>query len=355
MTGRINRMASGVRDPAPEREQTVSAGYAKAFLDFAVMKGAARDALAAAAGLAAEDLLDPDNRIPLARYKALMRAAKELTANPAIALHFGESELFFERSILGLIIRASRNMGEAFRQMNRFGPLANDLGYTGHEGRFVVARKGSETWLEDRRIDPDAFPEITESAFARFVSDYARSFPGRPPFVRAIHMTHAAPEYFAEYRRILKAPLVFESDRNAILVDESGLEAGFPTANTYVFGIFSAHAEALLKSLEDSRTLRGKVESLLIPILHTGEISMKEISDRLGVSRATLYRKLKDEGASFEKVLDELRSRMAQHYLAGRKASVSEISFLIGFSDATAFSRAFKRWTGKSPSEFLAE
>ena len=119
----------------------------------------------------------------------------------------------------------------------------------------------------------------------------------------------------------------------------------------YVFGVLSAHAEQLLKDLESSKTARGRVESLLMPILHTGEISMDAIAAKLGQSRQTLYRNLKEEGATFEQVLDELRHKLALHYLRGKKVSVNETAFLVGFSDPAAFSRAFKRWTGMSPRE----
>jgi AraC-like DNA-binding protein len=69
----------------------------------------------------------------------------------------------------------------------------------------------------------------------------------------------------------------------------------------------------------------------------------------MGVSRQTLFRRLKREGVTFEKVLDGLRHRMALYYLGGRKVSVNETAYLVGFSDPAAFSRAFKRWTGVSP------
>jgi AraC-like DNA-binding protein len=73
------------------------------------------------------------------------------------------------------------------------------------------------------------------------------------------------------------------------------------------------------------------------------------IAAKMGVSRHTLFRKLKAEGVTFEKVLDELRHKMALNYLNGKKASVTETAYLVGFSDPAAFSRAFKRWTGSSP------
>ena len=88
-----------------------------------------------------------------------------------------------------------------------------------------------------------------------------------------------------------------------------------------------------------------------MPVLHTGDGSMDMIAGKMGVSRQTLFRRLKAEGVTFEKVLDELRHKLALHYLSGKKVSVNETAYLVGFSDPAAFSRAFKRWTGMSPSE----
>lgn len=95
--------------------------------------------------------------------------------------------------------------------------------------------------------------------------------------------------------------------------------------------------------------MRGRVERLLLAILHTGEVGIETIARKMATSRQTLYRSLKAEGVTFEQVLDELRHRMALHYLAGKRVSVNETAYLVGFSDPSAFSRAFKRWTGTRP------
>jgi len=117
----------------------------------------------------------------------------------------------------------------------------------------------------------------------------------------------------------------------------------------YVFGVFAEKADALLHELRASKTERGRVENLLLPMLHTGEISMDAVAAKIGVSRQTLYRNLKEEGVTFEQVLEQLRRKMALDYLQTRKVSVNETAYLVGFSDPAAFSRAFKRWTGVSP------
>lgn len=105
----------------------------------------------------------------------------------------------------------------------------------------------------------------------------------------------------------------------------------------------------MLRTLEASKSLRGRVEGLLLPVLHTGGATIDGIARDLGLSRQTLYRKLKADGETFEAVLDGLRHRLALDYLASQKVSLGETAYLLGFSDVAAFSRAFKRWTGNSP------
>ncbi len=156
----------------------------------------------------------------------------------------------------------------------------------------------------------------------------------------------------AEYERVLGCPVVFDSHWNAMRMDPMLSSYRVALQPRYVFGVLSEKAEALLHELEQSKSTRAAgSRCMLMPVLHTGDISMDSIAEKMAVSRQTLFRRLKAEDATFEKVLDELRHRLALHYLGGRKASVNETAYLVGFSDPAAFSRAFKRWTGKSPSE----
>jgi AraC-like DNA-binding protein len=169
-----------------------------------------------------------------------------------------------------------------------------------------------------------------------------------------VHVTHAAPSHWAEYERVFGAPVVFGSDRNAVQLDEAWVGRRVGRLPRYVFGVLTHHADELLATLEGSKSFRGRVEALLMPSLHTGNAGMDAVAAKLGVSRQTLFRKLKAEGVTFEKVLDELRHRMAADYLGARKVSVNETAYLVGFSEPAAFSRAFKRWTGSSPRDVRA-
>jgi AraC-like DNA-binding protein len=329
--------------------ETVSAGFARALLEFAAGKGAPRDALLAASEIDAAALADQDSRIPFTSYVKLMRAAKQLTGDDALALHFGEAVQLARVAVVGLIGQASETMLEAFTQLNRYVRLVVDVECSSDD-RFELRRERGGLWMADTRLRTNDFPELTESAFAQTVCRPLAAGIGQ--MALDIFVTHPPPAYAAEYERVLKAPVTFNASWNAVRLDESVVNRRVSILPRYVFGVLIEHAEALLRELESATTARGEVEKLALAILHTGDVSADSIAKKLGVSRQTLYRNLKAEGVTFEQVLDELRHRMALHYLTGKRTSLNDIAYLVGFADPTSFSRAFKRWTGKSPSEY---
>lgn len=334
-------------------EPTVSAGYFEALLEFAIARGADEAELLTRAGIERACIGDPDNRLAFTSYVALMRAAKELTSNSALPLEFGADSDFRRWSVVGLLAHASANMLEALAQLNRYGRLVVEVDGVGDGPRFDNVVKDGEPWLVDRRTNPNAFPELTESTWSRFICSSRASFP-HATFALAAHVMHAAPAHRPLYDSLWQVPVTFNSSWNAIKVHPAWQTTKIDGGNRYAFGVLTERGDALLHELEQRRTARGGLERLLLPRLHTGEANIETITAELGVSRQTLYRNLKDEGVTFERVLDELRHKLALEYLRGQQTSVNETAYLVGFSDPASFSRAFKRWTSKSPREFSA-
>ena len=329
-------------------ELTIAASGVRALLELAVSKGASRQTLAERSGIDPAELADRDNRVAFSKYVALMRAGQESCNDPALALHFGEAVDVSEISI-ACTVGGVENIDDAFAQVNRYARLAVEVEGVGNGDRFQLRRTAGQLWIVDARRNPNDFPELTESTFARMVCSTRRTL-GDTQVFKAVHVTHAEPAYRAEYERIFRVPVVFGSDKNALRIDEAVLSGyRLPTSSQYVTEVLKEHAEALLERLESSKSTRDRVESLLMHLMPTGDACMDTVASTLGLSRQTLYRKLKAEGVSFEEVLEQLRCSMAHHYLNGRKASVKETAYLIGFSDPAAFSRAFKRWTGRTP------
>jgi AraC-like DNA-binding protein len=353
MTTALKNVTSGLKNGKGATASTVGAGYARGLLEFAASKGADRRKLLELSQISPVDIGDLDGRIPLPSYVALFKAAAQLLDEPAIALQYGEAVRMQEISIVGLICEACERTIDVGVQLNRYSRLMFD-----HEGGATDMVRGmrDETgfWMEAASDFFNSNPFVVEAEFARLVWNTRTMFKDNAEFQAfgfpaEVHFAHPEPGYRQEYDRIFQAPLVFGARWNAMRVDPRFLSLRQPPVNRYVFGVLSERAEALLKSLEASKTTRGRVEALLIPDLHKGDPSIERIAEHMGLSRQTLYRKLKAEGATFEKLLDELRHKMALHYLNGRKVSVNETAYLVGFSEPSAFSRAFRRWTGTSP------
>jgi AraC-like DNA-binding protein len=333
-----------------EIEGSVAAAFARALIHLAAEQGADRDALCRRAGIEPADLEDPDRRIPLARYRTLMLAAKEATGDPALALHFGEAFDITELSIVGLMGQSIGSIQDGLENLGRFARLAIDvpLEEEAQGQRYVMERQGDRTWIIDMRRDPNLFPELTESAFARMASSARRL--GAARSWQEVHLTHPAPAYRAEYDRIFGVPIVFQSPRNAVaMAGEAWMSMKTPLPSPYVYEVLKERAEALLQALDAAATTRGRVEALLAPVLHKGGVRMAAAAAKLGISRATLARRLEREGTTFDAVVEGLRRRLADNYLGKRRLSVTETAYLLGFSEPAAFSRAYRRWTGVSP------
>jgi len=330
------------------RELTVAAGAVAALLEFAVSRGASREALMERSGLDATELADRDLRIPFTKYVLMMRSGQELCGDPALALHFGEAVPLTEFSLGCQVGAYSDSMAEGLALINRYAPLTIDVEVAGGGDRYVYERCEGSVWVIDRRENPNDFPELTESGFARMVCT-GRAMPGGKSMLREVHVTHVAPSYRAEYDRIFQVPVIFRSSRNALLSDDAWMAMMPPSPSPPMLEVLKAHSEALLEKLESSKTTRGRVETLVTSLLSTGEATVDVVASRLGVSRQSLFRKLKAEGVTFEALLDGLRHNLALRYLNGDGLSVKEAAFRLGFSEPASFSRAFKRWTGTSP------
>ncbi len=127
------------------------------------------------------------------------------------------------------------------------------------------------------------------------------------------------------------------------------------TANDDMWQVFEPALRKRLKDVEASATTEEKVRAALVELLPAGEDSIESVARELALSSRTLQRQLHAEGASFQSVLNATRERLAVHYLRQGGLSNAEIAFLLGYTDVRSFNRAFRTWTGKSPSQARSE
>ncbi|MEY1554700.1 AraC family transcriptional regulator ligand-binding domain-containing protein [Yoonia sp. R2331] len=335
-------------------EQTMAAGFASSFADYACKKGAKRDALLAAGGLTENDLSDQDNRIPEAAYRTMIGAAIAQTGDTSLLLRHTLESRLETISVVGQIVHTSASFRHSIEQLNRYLHLMASGKLRAGTNRFELLHEGGDLWIVDHlEVSPDAYL-ATEASFARFISEFRRSFPDAT-FEIGLEVTYPPPPHVDQYPELFRIPVKFNARRNALQIDPiwDSPETQFEPGNTYAFGVFTRHADELLENLRVDTSIRAEIEAQILPKMHEGAISMDKVARDLAMSRQTLYRRLKEEGVTFAEVHDDLRKRMALEYLEGQKVTVNETAYLLGFSEASSFVRAFKRWTGLSPTAYL--
>ena len=127
-----------------------------------------------------------------------------------------------------------------------------------------------------------------------------------------------------------------------------------PDEGNALSSLLGSMARAFVASIERQSPFRRDVEDRIATLLEAGDVRIDRVAADMGLSRQTLYRRLKEEGVTFEELLDKLRHRLALRYLREERMSVKAASYRLGFSEPAAFSRAFKRWTGQPPRAMAA-
>jgi AraC-like DNA-binding protein len=172
-----------------------------------------------------------------------------------------------------------------------------------------------------------------------------------PIEIRCRRPVPSDPDCFAA---MLGSHIEYATDRNCITFVRSDIMEPLATANAELARVNDEQAETYLATFIDVSAAH-EVVSRIVERLPDGPPSQSQIAAAMHVSNRTLQRKLKDEGTSFIDLLQDARLNLARKYLAQPQRSIVEIAYLLGFSEPSTFSRAFKRWTGSAPAEYRAD
>jgi AraC-like DNA-binding protein len=155
----------------------------------------------------------------------------------------------------------------------------------------------------------------------------------------------------ARYEEYFCAPVEYSAPDNVLYFSKDSLEAHLPTANPRLARVNDQVITEYLARFDKGSTAM-RVRAKLIDLLSAGHVTQQDVAESLHMSLRTLQRKLADEKTSYKDILDQTRRELANQYLRQGCLSVSEVTYLLGFSEPSNFARAFKRWTGCTPSEF---
>lgn len=330
--------------PAPANGRRVTASYLQPLLETALAHGLTLDELAHAAGLA-PGALDPlPAQLPARSYIALLEAGARLANDPFFGLHVGEKVGPATYSAYGMLLLACDSFGHALQQTGRYESLAHDLG---HSRLALDGAQAHYAWISHY---PDATRHLVESVYAG-IRVFGSWLAGRPLVPLALTFRHPDPGYGAvEYLRVLGVAPVFGAAHDCATVDAALLAMPVPNADPSVYPLLRHHAERLLEErAAHLDPIVARVRAALLPRLAGGKARLAPVAAELGLSPRTLQRKLAAAGSSYQEVLDALRFGLAQDYLRRRELGLVDIAFLLGFQEQSAFTHAFREWSGMNP------
>lgn len=300
----------------------------------------------AEAGLDPADFEDPDGRVPHDAWVALLEAAARATGDPCFGLHAAEGRDVHVWDFTTLLLSSKATIQDAHACVSRYYRIVHDglrVALSLEDGR---ARCRLE-FLEGLAQPPILFEHI----FASWIV-LGGSLLGPNAMDREVRFVHKAPPDPSEHERALGAKVVFEAEANEIVFPASVLLQPLLTANPVLSRILEDEAERRMRLVPEAETVSARSREWLTAALARGDASLEALADHLRMSPRTLRRRLRDEGTTHKALLDDLRRDLAAAHVREGRFSVDEIAFLVGFSEASAFRRAFKRWTGCAPGEY---
>jgi AraC-like DNA-binding protein len=327
--------------PATASIRTVQALFAAA-----TSLGADRAELLEAAGIDLDFLAQIDGRVPIKQLSHIWLEASRLSGDP----HFGlRAAMNVPAGAFGVVeFAASRNLTleAAYRQFTRYARLLVD-------GVNVELRVDGDNAVLTYHRSPEVppFRHMLEYTLALCYL-IGRRLARRPWKPTLVTFAHQAPPDTSLHEEVFDSPVVFDRDNASIIFDREYLRLPLADADPMMLAILENRLDMMLTELPDL-PVSSKVRRVVSSLLSSGESPrLEEAAKALGVSARTLQRRLRDEGNNYHDVIEDLRRDMAVGYLGVEELAICDVAYLLGFSEPSAFHRAFRRWMGMTPAEY---
>lgn len=336
LTGHVTQMSN----------QGVLSAAASGLAAFITQYGADVDRVFGNSGINPERLVSPTLSLHLPNYCKVLEFAAEQSGCDNFGLYYGQQFQPKSLGLIGYIALCSATLEQALLNMTQY---------------FYLHQKDTLTrmldlgayWRIDYQVQHGAIltrrqdAELTLGMFINVV----REILGPYYAPHAIHFEHPRPMCWQEHSRLFHAAVFFEQPFNSIVLLKKDLQVTMPMHDPLLLNVMIDTLK-LLNLSTPIQALSDQVRSHIQIQLNQGKISLEQIAQDLGMTRCVLSRRLKAEGMSFTTLLEAVRCELANYYIKQHDISISEMAFLLGYSEVSAFSRAFRRWFGNNPRQF---
>ncbi len=333
-----------VHDPEP----SVLASWVRTIVDALTAQGIEADGVLSAAGLKGDALTDPNARVSVVAMARLWKRAAERVGDPAFGLRATKHVRQTTFHALGYSVLASSTLQEAMERLVRFNRVVSDVATLDlvregdHVRLLVLLRPGYES---GGREAMDAILSLLTRAL--------RLLSGQDFALSSVEMRRSEPTDRAPYENFFRCPLKFDSAVDALSFPDRLLQQPLPAGNPELARFGDAAVRDYLARVQNG-TVVDRVRAAIAERMGT-QLSPELVAKKLAMSVRTMQRSLREHGTSYEALLRDIREELACGYLKEKRYSVTEVAFLLGYENIGAFARAFKRWTGVSPSDYAAK
>jgi len=307
-----------------------------------------RQALLGSVGIDPDAPVDAKQMIEDVDYYGLCeRVAREDAHGCSISIRVGASMQCDDYGAFGFAWKTAVNLRGSYSRAVRYGRVLTSVSayeLRSEDGRYymLLHRDG------ERRLGLRLSNEQTIVAIVQI----SREVCSRPFSPEAVYFRHPEPEDVSAHEAYFGCPVRFDADRDALAVSEAMLEVPNRLGDPGVSSFFDAHLEQEVAEVARNQTLQRRVRDRVTRVLTEGVPTVSDVAAALGMSGRTLQRRLADEGYAYQHIVDTARRELAERLLRRSDYSLAEIAFLTGFSEQSAFNRAFKRWAGQTPRSF---
>ncbi len=326
---------------------TVANFAARGILSVSASRGVEVANLIRESGVDERLLAEPGARLPLDSVIRLWESARRSTRDEAFALHVAEFLPFGAYKTYDLLLATAPTVGDALRKAARYNGFVNDAFRPS-----LQQRRGGACIVYSNIVDPQCNPpEYLEFIFACFMLRF-RLTTGVDLRPSEIHFRHSPPRNLSELYRVFQAPILFRQPVTQVFLDSSVLRIPQLFADAPTSELLEHYIQAALKHVYAYDELTLGLRRALNGLLSSERVTLAAVARDLGLSRRGLQRKLATRGTSYRELFRTLRCELALTLLSRRDISMSEAADSLGFSEASSFSRAFKKWTGLSPKAY---
>ena len=341
----MTKRANFIKSAANSKPKVLSS-WTRVLLDGLMAEGHDGIAIAAKAGFSVHDFDDPNARFKLEKTSKFWRFAVEETGDDAIGIWVSKYVRHTTFHALGLAVAASRNWYEALSRMERYSEVVSD-------SEIVIVSVEDNHWEYILSPGADTYRATYESLDA-IMSHMLRTSRARIEGFEApisVELARPKPQNHSTFSDFFACPIRYNADINRMLLPLEFMHAPLSTANISLAEQGDNIVQTYLKQVT-SDPLDQKLRQAIVDALPLGNISIQIIAQDAGMSVRSLQRYFSDIGGTFSDFVSEIRAALAQDYLSQDVLPITEVAFLLGYSNPASFSRAFKNWTDQTPTQY---